>query len=121
METVFGYRRTVKPNVKSGDRLRFLKAVESFALTSWNAPFTGDCKVVVPAGTIVKVVHDSVRAAAGFYCVPIDYDEFGRRHIPEHASKPETYAGYYLVLLKSQIGSTVEMCGSHDLADRKQS
>jgi hypothetical protein len=105
----FGYCRTIEPNVKSGDKLRFLQSAETPALTSWKAPFTGGCEVVVPAGTVVKVLHDSVRSAAGFSCAPVDYDDFGLRHIPEHAQKPESYAGYHLVVAKSQIGSAVEL------------
>jgi hypothetical protein len=117
VERAFGYRRTITPNLKKGDKLRLLTAIRTDALTCWNAPYTGSCAVTIPEGTVVKVIDNSVRSAAGFSCVPVDYDAFGFLNIPEHADAAKyesSYAGYYLVLLKSQIGWALEKSADAD-------
>lgn len=117
LENVFGYGRTIAPNVKKGDKLRLLAPINTHAMTCWRAPFTGSSPVNIPKGTVVKVIHDSVRTATGFSCVPDDYDAFGLLHIPVHADVAKyesSYDGYYLVLMKSQIGWTLEICTDAD-------
>ena len=97
----------IEPNVKAGDKIEFVEDVSLGAMVSWAAPVTTGHEIVVPRGTRATVSGDSVPSAEGFVCVPDNYDEFGATHIPEHASKPEKYGGYCLVVMKAALGDSV--------------
>ena len=104
----------IDPNVFSGQRLRFVRDVDVLAVIGWKAPMTSGQRVRVPVGTVVEVTTDSVPSAPGFQCQPLDYEDFGGRFIDYHASNPDKYTGYALVVPKQMIGRDLELIGHVD-------
>ncbi len=100
--------KTIEPNLCKGQKLVFVKDTSVHALTQWHAPATFGHAVTVPRDTKAIVNNDSIPTAEAFSCIPEDYDAFGKAFVPEHLEQPDKYSGYYLVVLKSCIGDSVE-------------
>ena len=100
--------KPIEPNVKQGDRFILTEEKEAHGLTTWSAPFTGSFECTIPAGTLFEVLHDSVVAAKGFGCKPVNYKAFESLHVPESDQNAPKYGGYYFVFKKHEIGSVLK-------------
>jgi hypothetical protein len=75
----------------------------------WRAPFTGDFKTTIPAGTILVADNGQHAGAPGFGVVPEDYEQLEAHLVPDDIRLAEKYDGYYFVFLASDIGDTLEL------------
>src|SRR5689334_16174186 len=89
--------------VGEGDVLVTSEPVPAIGLTHWRAPFTGGFECVVPAGIVLVVDRDPVEGAEGVGFRPLLYEEMERVLVPEEDRPAETYDGYSLVILRTDI------------------
>lgn len=104
--------KPIEPNVQKGQRFILKKEKRTHGLTSWRAPYTGDFECVIPAGTLIEALHDSVPTAEGFSCKPVEYAKFEIEHVPESDRTSPKYGGYYLVLMKNEIRNLLKAVGN---------
>jgi hypothetical protein len=95
--------------VPKGARFRVIRDLDTHGLSTWRAPFTGDFKTTIPAGTILVADNGQREGAPGFSVVPEDYEQLETRLVPDETRLAEKYGGYYFVLLASDIGNTFEL------------
>ena len=95
--------------VRTGDRFRVSRTVESHVLLGRYAPsHTHGVNCVIPAGTVFIALEQRPGASA-FSCYPEDYDRLEEVLIPESERESFRYANFYsLSFSASDIGDLLE-------------
>jgi hypothetical protein len=94
--------------VLEGQRFKVSSDWEVVGLSQWKAPFTGDFKCVIPAGTVVVALNDQIEGRPGFACRPEQYEELLRILVPVGDRENQKFNGYYFVFLSEEIGKRLE-------------
>ena len=97
------YARLV--TVAAGERFIVLEDHETYGLTSWFAPFTGDFDCKLPAGLVLVCEGRQVEGAPGFACRPEEYKAVEPLLVPKRDREDPKYGGYWFVLMESEIGT----------------
>jgi hypothetical protein len=100
--------------VAAGERFIVLEDHETYGLTSWFAPFTGDFDCTLPTGLVLVCEGGQVEGAAGFPCKPEEYKAVEPSLVPKRDREDPKYGGYWFVLLESEIGTWFDRARSTD-------
>ncbi len=90
----------------SGEIYEAVHDVEVSCMTHWRAPFTGGKKVILPAGTKIKVEgHPLVPEPISVYTSPLDSERLEVIFVNQSDRESEQYAGYSISVKTAQLNS----------------
>jgi hypothetical protein len=88
----------------NGEIYEAIHDVEIGCLTHWRAPFTGGQRVLLPAGTKLRVeVNSSDAEPIGIYALPLEYERMQALLVPSLDVGAENYDGYSISIRTVQL------------------
>ena len=94
--------------IKKDDKFITIEDISTKALTHWKAPFTDGVDCIIPKGTILIAFNDSTSLQSSFGCLPVNKIEIENQIIPKETRDDPKYAGYSIVIKKSDIGKRLQ-------------
>lgn len=90
--------------VLEGELFEVINSIEVLVVISFKAPFTDGVRAVLQPGVGLKALGGSRDDAEGFYCIPIEKEEFEKQYIPKEIVYSNKYSGFALLIYKTDVG-----------------
>ena len=89
---------TPPSELRRGQRFRTTRELTAATIIQHTVPYRSEYDVLLPEGTELVIASDPEPGAIAVRCLPIQYEAFEARFIPEAERTSPEYAGYTLIL-----------------------